>query len=310
MIITYQSCRNNLKKDNFYIKKDKSFYVELTDKRNNERFISIDRIYTLFDHKRASDFYFGGECHSAWEMVYFAEGEVGVSADDRVYTLKNGDVIFHQPMEFHKIWSENGTEPRIFIMSFDMSGAYAYRLRKGVFRLWDEPLRIMNTIRALPGYPGILETRTATDYVVLPDMPIVFPLMEAFLLCLAHAETALLPCNVGGKIDLYTAIVELLEKNVYGRITTVEIAKHLCVSTATVKKCFAEYAGCGVHKYFLKIKIRTAIELLEKGNTVGEVSEKLGFSDSNYFSIVFKRETGHAAIKHRKNAKTGMSSES
>ena len=49
--------------------------------------------------------------------------------------------------------------------------------------------------------------------------------------------------------------------------------------------------------------MRTAIELLEKGALVSEVSEQLGFSNPNYFSLVFKRETGHTAIQHRLNGK-------
>lgn len=303
MIISRKKHKVNSKKDWFYIKMDNLNYVELPWKQLNARFISIDMIYTLFDHKYPADFYFGGECHSAWEMVYISEGEVGVSADDRVYSLRPGDVIFHQPMEFHKIWSENGSEPRVLIMSFDVSGTYAFRLRKGVFRLWHEPACIMSAIRALPGHPGFLETRTMTDYAAMPNLQVVFSLMEAFLLCLASSEKRLLPCTTGDNVKLYMEIVALLEENVYGQITIQHIADKLHVSTATVKNCFSEYAGCGVHKYFLKIKMRTAIELLEKGALVSEVSEQLGFSNPNYFSLVFKRETGHTAIQHRLNGK-------
>ena len=123
------------------------------------------------------------------------------------------------------------------------------------------------------------------------------------LLCLASSEKRLLPCTTGDNVKLYMEIVALLEENVYGQITIRDIADKLHVSTATVKNCFSEYAGCGVHKYFLKIKMRTAIELLEKGALVSEVSEQLGFSNPNYFSLVFKRETGHTAIQHRLNGK-------
>jgi len=59
-----------------------------------------------------------------------------------------------------------------------------------------------------------------------------------------------------------------------------------------VKTCFSRHAGCGIHKYFLKIKMRTAIQMIRQGCTVSEVSDTLGFNNPNYFSYVFRRETG------------------
>ena len=79
-----------------------------------------------------------------------------------------------------------------------------------------------------------------------------------------------------------------------------DVAKLCGVSTATVKNCFSGYAGCGIHKYLLKIKMRNASELLKDGKTVSEVSDILGFSNPNYFSYVFKRETGKTASSFRK----------
>ena len=91
---------------------------------------------------------------------------------------------------------------------------------------------------------------------------------------------------------LYRKIVAVLEEHIYIGITIQQVADQCEVSASTVKTCFRRHAGCGVHKYFLKIKARTAIQLLEKGRSVSEVSDALGFSDPNYFAYVFRRETG------------------
>ena len=55
---------------------------------------------------------------------------------------------------------------------------------------------------------------------------------------------------------------------------------------------FDKYAGMGVHKYLLKLKIKAAMELLADGNGVAVVAEKVGFGSQSYFSKAFKRETG------------------
>ena len=72
------------------------------------------------------------------------------------------------------------------------------------------------------------------------------------------------------------------------------------MSESTVKACFQRHAGCGVHKYLLKIKLRAAIRMIGEGSSVSGVSDALGFSDPNYFSYVFKRETGRRPTDFRK----------
>ena len=82
------------------------------------RTFQIERINTIFTREWDTNYYFQGEMHNFWEMVYVPFGEVAVSEDERVYELKAGDIIFHKPMEFHKIWARGQEGPRVCIMSF------------------------------------------------------------------------------------------------------------------------------------------------------------------------------------------------
>lgn len=276
------------------MKTDKSSFITMTHSQPNRRALSVDALYSLFFFTRTPNFFFGGECHTPWEMVYVVRGRVGVSADDRVYSLAAGDVIFHQPMEFHKIWSEDGTSPQTLITSFDLSGPYVHRLRGSVFHLTDEPFAILSSLLAVLGIEkNGTDVSQSFSYIDRKDLiQTVFPLLEALLLSLTVAERSPIDAQKGEKERLYTAIVTLLEKNLTGKITVEQIASELNISAATAKSCFAAYAGTGIHKYFLKLKLRTAIELLRDGHTVSEVSDRLGFANPNYFGIVFKRETG------------------
>ena len=294
------------------MKKDNTYRTILSGGVKNTRPIAVETVYTLFDAKREPEFYFGGECHTAWEMVYVAEGTVGVTADERVYTLTAGDIIFHRPMEFHKIWSENGSAPRTLIASFDLSGAYAHRLSKSVFRTDEQAKRLIELLLALvhptgdredwddaPAFPKERNYIRRLSEQSPERLQAVFIYLEALLTALALSDRRMLPVQNGEKERIYTAIAALLEERVYGRITLPEIAEECGVSCSTAKKYFAEYAGCGIHKYFLKIKIRTAIELLHAGKTVAEVSELLQFASPGYFGLVFKRETGRTAVSCR-----------
>ena len=286
------------------MKKDKFIKANVTRIKKNMRLISIKGIYSMFEVKRKSEFYFEGECHSPWEMVYVIDGQTGITADDRIYTLSEGDVIFHKPMEFHKIWNADETRPRYLICSFDLEGNLSHRLRNGVFHLTNEAKNVidslLNYLHAEFGvssdefnYHDHLNPSEASYQIILSHL-------ELILLYISHTNKYEQENSQNEKMRLYTEIAGILEEHVYDKITISEIATECNVSTATVKKCFAEYAGCGVHKYFLNIKIRTAIELLKNGMTVNEVSDMLSFTNPNYFSYVFKRETGTCASSYKK----------
>ena len=64
--------------------------------------INITEMYSFFERQFGKDYSFPGESHNFWECMYVEDGSVCVSGDERVYSLKSGEIIFHKPMEFHK----------------------------------------------------------------------------------------------------------------------------------------------------------------------------------------------------------------
>ena len=70
--------------------------------REASKNIEIKQFFSAFEQIYDSKFSFHGEAHNFWEMLYIIRGNAIVSADERVYSLSNDDIIFHKPMEFHK----------------------------------------------------------------------------------------------------------------------------------------------------------------------------------------------------------------
>ena len=92
--------------------------------------------------------------------------------------------------------------------------------------------------------------------------------------------------------DIFKKAVKYMIVNISLSLPLENIADYCNVSVATLKRIFIRYAGVGVHKYFLSLKIKRAKELLISGENVTTTAEKLGFSSQGYFSCAFKRETG------------------
>ena len=128
----------------------------------------------------------------------------------------------------------------------------------------------------------------------------VASLCENFFLSLCRDNTPIVDHPRSFETEMFRNAVLLMDEYIYDWISAEFIAKKLNVSVSYLKKIFSKYAGLGIHKYFLKSKITIACRLLRRGMSVCEVSEKLSFSSHNYFSTVFKRETGRLPSDFRK----------
>lgn len=84
----------------------------------NEEF-KIDSIVTIHYFEFACNYVFEGESHDFWELVYVDKGELEIMADDKGYKLKQGEMIFHKPNEFHNLWANGKIAPNIIVITFE-----------------------------------------------------------------------------------------------------------------------------------------------------------------------------------------------
>ena len=76
-------------------------YIKTTLKRE----IAIDSIITIHYFEYMKDFVFHGESHDFWEFLYVDQGSVIVQAGENHFRMEAGDIIFHEPNEFHAVRS-------------------------------------------------------------------------------------------------------------------------------------------------------------------------------------------------------------
>ena len=269
-----------------------------------EQRVEITGLYTLFKAIRKVDYMSPSECHSAMEMVYVIDGNIGFTANENIYSLPSGHICFHPTMEFHKLWTEGDKPATIFIMSFDITGSLTHKFKSGVFKLPDREKKFLESIITYldtpgPEYSPLLEINYRELYENNPEiLNIAVKMLEAFMTSFAvsHMKTIEPESN---NMHLYTKIASVLEQSVCESVSIPEIAKKCGTSPTTVKNTVKKYTGCTVHKFLLKIKMRKAIAFLQHGKNVSEVSDALGFCNPNYFSQVFYRETGRHASDYK-----------
>ncbi len=266
-----------------------------------KKMVEIKKLVTFVNDTFPADYYFPGESHNFWEMVFVMSGKVGITADKNVYVVERGNVVIHRPNEFHSIWSEDGTAPDVIILSFDaknmpMPSSTTYILsdnNMGKIKQITEDAKSIFSYKYKTYEPAEIVAGKEYDasYLVLN------------LECLIH-EIMLNP-NIGetrsnsSSARNYSLILSVLEENLYTRAELPDIARICQMSESNLKKVFSKYAGCGIMHYFQLMKMKKAAELLSSGMSVKETASELGYTDQNYFSSVFKRVIGISPSKYK-----------
>lgn len=267
----------------------------------NETF-QISAMYALFLPVYDNTYEFKGETHDFWESMYVIDGSVCVSSDDKVYNMEAGEIIFHPAMAMHKF---NITSPvaSFLIFSCKIKGdKLDYFRNNRVFRLTNHQKNIINDMinyfqSVEPNKyvnPAILSPKEYHQYLMpfntVPGYSqmittYIYQLMHSLL----HSDTSVLSSTSHESV-IFSNIVKYLNANISINLSVYDIANAANLSVSTIKRIFQKYAGIGVHKYMLNVKLTEATRLLKAGISVADVAYNLGFSSPSYFSKVYKRE--------------------
>lgn len=270
--------------------------------------LRIKGFYSLFECKYDTEYSFPGETHNFWECLYVIDGSVCASGDERVYDLSKNEMIFHKPMELHKFYITGNKPAQLLIFSFDVSGVFMNFFEKKAFRLTEEQNRIM---RSLLGFLRDKVEHEAVDihnprlYLEVFNegktySQMVAAIIEQLFLSFHEKNAEAITVNTS-ETRVFRKAINVMNSCIGQWLTVTDIADKCNISSTQLKRIFHKYASFGVHKYYLKLKIKMACAMLGDGKSIGEISDELGFCNQNYFSTVFKRETGMAPLEYKKN---------
>ena len=274
----------------------------LDSKYPRESFKNVDRdfsvLYVGYALNREFDkaFNFQGERHNFTEIVYVETGSVEVIEDERVYLMNGGDIIFHAPMEFHRIKSDKGSSPKVYNLSVGLSGALPENLYRGVFHLDSSMREQFKEIFALA--KSFLEEEGEAQIGCEMGETLALFIRR---ICRENNMTNKLIFSSGAKI--YKELVEYMQTNVCNNVGLEEVAKENHVSVSYVKMLFARYANVSPKIYYMKLRAAEAARLLSIGVPSAEIAERMNFSSAAYFTAFFKRMTGVNPSAYQKDLK-------
>lgn len=257
---------------------------------------SIRQFCTAFRCQWDNGFSNMGESHDFWEAVYVEAGEVQVTEAANIYSLKEGELILHAPMEFHNIRSDENAPTKVLIISFATEGELPAELTRGVFRLnegqqtdYEGLFRLVYRLFEQPDADRYAGTECAAR-------------LTAFLIGLGRVGEAERPLVRSRSAQEYRRIVTAMTKRVYENIALEDIAAAENISVSYLKLLFKMYSGTTPKSYWSRLRCNEAVKLLQQGVSPTEIADRMNFSSPNYFSTFFKRMTGVSPREHGQNA--------
>lgn len=266
--------------------------------------VDITKIVTIHYYEFDSRFVFEGESHDFWEMVYVDGGRVKVKSGEEECELSQGDVIFHAPNEFHSIRALDSS-PNFFVISFvcnspsmDCLVGYRTGLDKNLKPFISSIIKEAENSFVIPKNDPKLRKLTKKENAALGGEQLIKNYLEELLILLMRmiakeSTTSLFPSKESMENHLVTAVKNYIDEKVYENPRLLDVCRALGYSKSYLSKLFREQTGESIANYSIKRKIKKAKQLIREGNmNFSEISDKLSFDNPQYFSRVFKRETG------------------
>jgi len=276
--------------------------------------ISINKIVSIHYYEFDKNFNYEGESHNFWEMVYVDSGSIIVSANKKEICLKQGEVIFHKPNEFHALKTDGKLSANVFVISFVCSSKHI-DFFKG--KKMDVPSKFKKHISVIieeyyHSFKPMKKNDTKLeikDDALIGGQQMIRTYLEQFLILLIRQEQnrdefTIFSTKESMENHLVSQIMNMVEESIYGKISVEEICDKFNYSRTYLSRIFKAASGYTILEYVLKCKIREAKKLIrEEKYNFTQISDMLCFDNPHYFSRVFKNKVNMTPSDYKKSVK-------
>ena len=245
--------------------------------------LDISEIYTKFYQEKGTNYNFSGEKHSYWELTYVDKGELLTTIDGVSYHLKQGDLIFYAPMQFHTQSTFEKISSSYLTINFKMNFNHADLLCNKIFSLKRDSYFIVTR----------LIEELSNDNLYSDDLSLCY--LKQLIIQMLRLDNSHFHSKPTTHMqqtyenELLNDILLYIDNNIYEKISVSTLCEHFCISTSMLHSLFRKNMNNTAKNYINELKLSKSKELIRNStHTLSEISEMLGFSSIHYFSKKFK----------------------
>lgn len=245
--------------------------------------LDISEIYTKFYQEKGTNYNFSGEKHSYWELTYVDKGELLTTIDGVSYHLKQGDLIFYAPMQFHTQSTFEKISSSYLTINFKMNFNHADLLCNKIFSIQRDSYFIVTR----------LIEELSNDNLYSDDLSLCY--LKELIIQMLRLDNSHFHSKPTTNMqqtyenELLNDILLYIDDNIYEKISVSTLCDHFCISTSMLHSLFRKNMNNTAKNYINELKLSKSKELIRNStHTLSEISEMLGFSSIHYFSKKFK----------------------
>lgn len=251
-------------------------------------------------------------CHPEIEITYVKEGSMHYRINNRSFHLKEGDIIFCNSNALHSGEMENQEDCSYIPITFDPKLIYGFFQSTICTRYVDPVIQNLAVCALHIDYSEkwhetfrdrMLEVisldKKKPDFYEL-DISIRMQLLWRLLVeHLPHQ-----PVSTTSDFTEYERIRRILsyiEQNYMNQITLDDISEHIHLCESECTRLFKRHMNTTLFSFLQEYRIERSLEYLNTKESISNIAEKTGFSDSNYYTKVFSKIKGCSPREYRKN---------
>ena len=287
--------------------------------------IVIEKLITCYYFELAKNYLYHGEKHDFWELFYVDKGEILIDTDCGHYHLKQGDLLFHEPNEFHNAKSNGKIAPNVFVITFECAQpAIQFFQTTKLFHVSDMQRTLLKhimqeSVNAFgPGPKGSKARLHPRVNAPFGSEQLFVNYLEILLIQLireGYDHTDIKPVVPPApasadhpQASMLEQVMSYIERHVAQNPTLEQLCGQFGVGRTQLSILFKSGVGCGVIEYLNKVKIDKAKTFIrEEEYNLTEIAELLGYSSVHYFSRHFKKTTGMTPSEYGKMLSRGFS---
>lgn len=224
--------------------------------------------------------------HSLFEIYYLTSGKCNYFIHNKSFCVEAGDILIIPAGVTHKSQYHDQNYTRLLI------NCSKYFIPSSIFNSIQDIIYVYRNDDIRPKIDELFRG-IEKDY----DSPDTFA--SDSLRANMHSLFILMARNPNQKHmeflknDYIEQAVDYMQKNFAGNITLSDIAKMCSVSPEHLSRTFKKETGFGFSEYLTHLRLKKAEYLLKNSTfSITDIAYQCGFEDSNYFSVVFKRNFG------------------
>lgn len=239
-------------------------------------------------------------CENTYEIMYVRKGCRKVFIKEHIYHIKAGNLLFIDKNTLHKSQHLSDEYER-FVINF-ADDYIMPSVKKQMKILFEQriyaPSKLSSTDKLFFSIFSEWERLHKNDGVAQDNIKCYVNLLLTHFI---RNNNAYAYYDVKFDNPSIERLVQYINENFKAQITLDDSAKMLHLSPSHLSRIFLKHTGFGFLEYLKILRIEHGKSLLADTNmSVKQIAFECGFNDSNYFSSVFKRETGISPLQYRK----------